>query len=252
MATLRDAFLPVVDALRGLPGQFGVRRYAVTLRRRIWSGTYAGDGTPTNQDLVIAPLPRVRNQFSSANLSPQSLQYILANGSVIDDRLYQITGITPQYTNADGTTGGYRAQDIRMRPSPDVRNVEPVVILVGDDGYLRECVQVLFEQDRPFGYSMLVKESDRPRVQLTGLTISPAAPSVSLSGIGKAQLTATGTFADGSTSDITPLVVWSSGSPAVATVNTLGLVQGLTIGTSLISASLSGVTASSVTLTVGA
>lgn len=247
MATLRDALLPVADALRQLPQVFGLRRYGVTIRRRVWSGTYPGDGTPVDQDIVLSPIPRVRNSFSSSTLSPQALQYILANGNVIDDRYYQIQSITPSYNDGNGHAGGYTPQQLRLITSPDVKNVENIVVIVGDDGYKRDCVQVTFEQDRAFRYTMLVHESDRPRAGLSSLAIPTTPLTVAIGS--RLQLTARGTFDDGDTSDLTPISVWASGSPAVATVDLLGNVSGVSAGTSTVTATLSGKTAS-VTVTV--
>lgn len=249
MTTIRDALLPVVDLLRELPNTFGLRRYAVTIRRRVWSGTYPGDGTPTDQDIVITPIPRVRNSFSSATMSPQAMQYLLANGNVIDDRYYKIDRITPTYSVVGGVSGGYSPKQLRTIASPDLKNVEEIVVLVGDDGYKRDCVQVTFEQDRSFGYTMLVHETDRPRAALTSLAVTPASPSPSVAVGKKLQLTATGTFNDGSTSDLSPLVVWSSGTPSHATVDLLGNVTGVAAGTSVITAALAGISAT-VTVTV--
>lgn len=244
--SIRDDLLPVVDQLRALPNEFGLRRYAVTIRRRVWSGAYPGDGTPSDQDIVITPVPRVRNSFSSATLSPQAMQYILANGNVIDDRYYKIDRITPAYVN-NGVPGGYTPKQLRTVASPDLKNVEEIVVLVGDDGLKRDCVQVSFEQDRSFGYTMLVHESDRPRAGLASLAVTPS-PATVVHGF-KVQLTATGTFDDGTTSDLTPLVVWASGTTAKATIDLLGNVTGVAAGTSVVTATLSGQTAS-VTVTV--
>lgn len=248
---IRDDLLPLVDELRAIPGSsdFQLRRYAVTIRRRVWSGTYPGDGTPVDQDIVLTPLPRVRNSFSSASLSPQAMQYALANGNIISDRYYSIDRITPAYIDAsnNNTPGGYSPQQLRTIASPDLKNVEEIIVLVGDDGYKRDCVQVTFEQDRSFGYSMLVHESDRPRAGLSSLSI-PTTPLTVATG-SKLQLTARGTFDDGDTSDLTPLAVWASGTPAKATVDLLGNVTGVAPGTSVITATLSGQTAS-VTVTV--
>ena len=240
MPNLRDSLLPVIDQLRGMPPTFGLRRFAVTIRRRTWNGTYTGDpnGSVTNEDIVINPIPRVRQVFSASSLRGDQLQYILANGNVIDDRFYTIDRITPSYVN-NGTPGGYSAQQLRLVADPDLHNVESVVILVGDDGFKRECVQTTFAEDRAFGYSMLVKETDRPRAALASLAITPSAPALAVGA--KLQLTATGTFADGSTSDLTPLVVWSSGTPAHATVDLLGVLSGVATGTSVITASLTGI-----------
>lgn len=241
MPTLRDALLPVFSELRQLPVDFGLRRYSVTIRRRVWSGAYPGDGTPTNQDIVIAPLPRVRNSFSSASLSQSAMQYILANGNVIDDRYYRIDKITPAFVEDSGNTGGYSPQQLRTRPSPSSTAVEEIVVLVGDDGLRRDCVQVTFEQDRAFGYTMLVHETDRPRAALSSIAVTPGPLTIALGST--VPLTATGTFADGDTSDLTPLVVWTSATPAKVTVDVLGNVFGAATGSSVVSATLNGITA---------
>jgi trimeric autotransporter adhesin len=50
------------------------------------------------------------------------------------------------------------------------------------------------------------------------------------------QFTATGTFSDSSTQDISGLVVWTSSSPAHATISSQGLATGLAAGTTTITA----------------
>jgi len=87
---------------------------------------------------------------------------------------------------------------------------------------------------------------------VTAIGITPAAPSVP-KGTPK-QLTATGTFTDGSTQDITSSVTWSSSDASTVTVSNTagssGLAQTLKQGSATVSAVLSGVTGStSVTVT---
>src|SRR5262249_40795567 len=67
---------------------------------------------------------------------------------------------------------------------------------------------------------------------LTSIAVNPASPSVALGA--SLQLTATGTFADGSSHDITPQATWTSASPQIASVATSGLVSALRGGTSAI------------------
>jgi hypothetical protein len=64
------------------------------------------------------------------------------------------------------------------------------------------------------------------------------------------QFAATGTFADGSTADITDQVTWSNNSTIVATISATGLATGLGAGTTDITASLAQVTSTSVPLSV--
>ncbi|MBM0107378.1 Ig-like domain-containing protein [Steroidobacter sp. S1-65] len=54
----------------------------------------------------------------------------------------------------------------------------------------------------------------------------------------------TGHFSDGTTDDVTSLVTWNSSAPGVATVDLTGLVTGVSLGTTNISATIGSVTGS--------
>ena len=66
----------------------------------------------------------------------------------------------------------------------------------------------------------------------------------------KQQYIAMGTYADGTTSDITSKVTWSSSDTAIATISSTGLVTALADGTTTITGSLDGITSLPVDLTV--
>ncbi|MGD0932599.1 MAG: Ig-like domain-containing protein [Candidatus Korobacteraceae bacterium] len=70
---------------------------------------------------------------------------------------------------------------------------------------------------------------------VTQLALSPTNPTVQVGST--TQFTATGTTAVGNTIDVTPGVSWSSSKPAVATVNSAGLLTGVSAGISIINAS---------------
>lgn len=84
---------------------------------------------------------------------------------------------------------------------------------------------------------------------LVSIAISPAAPTQI---VGSGELfTATGTFSDGSTSNVTQSAIWSTGTPSVATFGTVNSQQPancISGGTSLITAT-SGSVSGSTTLT---
>ena len=99
-------------------------------------------------------------------------------------------------------------------------------------------------------------ESASDRVAAKGLGISVTSIALTPSGTSTqagftVSITATATFDDASTGDVTGLVSWSSGAPAVASVSSGGVVTGLTTGSSTITAtdSKSGVS-NSVTISV--
>lgn len=83
---------------------------------------------------------------------------------------------------------------------------------------------------------------------LQTLQVTPSAPSVPL-GLSR-QLTATGVYSDGTTSDLTTAVAWASSVPGTAAVSSAsgseGLVQALALGTATISATASGISGSTV------
>ena len=73
---------------------------------------------------------------------------------------------------------------------------------------------------------------------LTSITVTPATASVA-KGFSQ-QYTATGTFSDGSTQNLTPVVIWTSSATTVATITSGGLATVLSAGTTTITASYAG------------
>ncbi|HEY6272836.1 MAG TPA: Ig-like domain-containing protein [Terriglobales bacterium] len=84
---------------------------------------------------------------------------------------------------------------------------------------------------------------------LVSIAVTPASASVA-SGMTQ-QFTATGTYSDSSTQNLTSSVTWSSTSTAVASINNVGLVTGLAVGSTTIEA-VSGSISGSAALTVTA
>ena len=82
---------------------------------------------------------------------------------------------------------------------------------------------------------------------LTSIAVTPANPTIVAGGT--RQFTATGTYLDGSTQNVTSQAAWSSSKTTVATVSASGLATAVLAGSTTISATLAGVTGST-TLTV--
>ncbi len=84
---------------------------------------------------------------------------------------------------------------------------------------------------------------------VVSIAVTPASPSAAL-GL-KQQFTAMGTYSDGTTNDITASASWTSSDTNIATIaGTPGIATTLTTGTTVITASFSGVTSNEATLTV--
>jgi len=84
---------------------------------------------------------------------------------------------------------------------------------------------------------------------LTSIAVTPTSPAHLKVGATQ-QFTATGTYSDSTTADITSTVTWNSATPGTATISTAGLATGVAQGTTQITASLTGVTSPGATLTV--
>ena len=79
---------------------------------------------------------------------------------------------------------------------------------------------------------------------LQSIAVTPAGPSVPKGET--QQFTATGTLSDGTTEALTGQVTWASATTSVATITTAGLATAVGVGTSSISATLDGITGSTV------
>jgi 6-phosphogluconolactonase (cycloisomerase 2 family)/urocanate hydratase len=89
---------------------------------------------------------------------------------------------------------------------------------------------------------------------LVSIAVTPATPSIT--NRTSQQFTATGTYTDNSTQNLTAGVTWNSSDPSVAAISnaagTNGLAAGSAVGTTSISAALGSIASPSVTLTVTA
>jgi hypothetical protein len=89
---------------------------------------------------------------------------------------------------------------------------------------------------------------------LVSIAVTPATPSIPV-GVTQ-QFTATGTFSDRTTQDLTTQVTWSSSSPGTASISNAsgseGLATGVAVGSTDISAALGSVTSTAVPLNVTA
>jgi len=87
--------------------------------------------------------------------------------------------------------------------------------------------------------------------QVTSISIAPLTQTLSLSiGPTTVQYTATATYKDGSTADVTAVATWTSVPSSVASISATGLATAVTVGTATVSATSGGVTSNTATVTV--
>ena len=91
-------------------------------------------------------------------------------------------------------------------------------------------------------YVWLVRNGDVAPPAMASISVSQAASAIRVGQ--NVQFSATGTYSDGSTANITNQVVWSSSSPNVATINSAGVAISVTEGTTKITATFAAISAS--------
>jgi len=88
--------------------------------------------------------------------------------------------------------------------------------------------------------------------QVTSIAIQPLTQTLSLaSGPTTVQFTATATYSDGSTANVTTIATWTSVPSSTASISSTGLATAVAVGTATITATSGGVTSNSATVTVG-
>ena len=90
---------------------------------------------------------------------------------------------------------------------------------------------------------------------VTSLTISPTMQTLSLASVPTVQFTATATYSDSSTGNVTTTCTWTSSASSIVSISNTspnnGLAAALTTGTASITATAGGVTSIASTVTVG-
>jgi len=78
-----------------------------------------------------------------------------------------------------------------------------------------------------------------PAKTLTSIAVTPATPSIAVGAT--EQFTATATYSDGSTANISSAATWAAASSSIATVNASGMATGVAAGSTAVSAAMIGV-----------
>ena len=121
----------------------------------------------------------------------------------------------------------------------------------GGDGVYNYGSSSVFPNQSYFAtnYWVDVAVSLQAPVTLSSMAVTPAAPAIAVGAT--QQFTATGTYSDGSTQNLTSQAVWGSSSASTATINASGLATASASGTTTISATV-GAVFGNTTLTVQA
>ncbi len=127
--SLREALLPVVDQLRGIPGQLGLRQYTVSIYKREWTGPRVGLGFSTDTETPIA----VDLGSYTPKVKMLTTHDIIASGGAYTDQDLKVGPITPPFAGS-----GPDGNDITVfDPTPGEAPVEIFFKIIGP-GYPAE------------------------------------------------------------------------------------------------------------------
>lgn len=143
--SLRDDLLPVVDAVRGIADELGLRTITVTRRVRTYSGPvgHVGVTLDATVDTPLRPTPPVRP--ARAHREDEAILQGPYGDATGQPRLlrYEVGPITPAYAD-----GGYDAASL-MPHDDDTRRVT-FVLAGGQHGDGEEYSVVRVDDTRPF------------------------------------------------------------------------------------------------------
>jgi Bacterial Ig-like domain (group 2) len=181
------------------------------------SSTNNSGGTPTPVTPTLASL-----QISPARISlaPGGSQQFTATGNYSDGSSRNLTS-SVQWSTSDGAVAAVSTGGLATAMGAGVTT------LTASSGKMQAAATL---------------DVTSAAANLVSIAVSPAASSLPVNA--SQQYTATGTYNDGSTSDLSALVAWSSSSVSIATIDASGLASGVSAGAATISAKLGSVTGS--------
>lgn len=164
------------------------------------------------------------------------------NGHVAEDTSIALTATG---TLTDGTTQNITSSVLWTSSNPSLATMSNSL---GSYGWANGIAPGTITVIASFGGQVGVASVTVTDATLTSIAITPANPSVKL-GV-RQQFSATGTFSDLSTEDLTQQVTWTSSDQTVAIINSAGAALTTGKGTTSIGAEMNGVTATAASLTV--
>jgi len=229
--------------------------------RDITSQAVWSSASPTIADFVTASSPsRVTGLTPGTSVLTASVGSIsntftltVSSATIVSIAITPATpsvplGLTQQFT-AQGTFSDSTTQDITFDAT--WASSDTTVATVGNDVSNKGLAQTL--KIGPTTISATFESVPGSTVLtvttpvLQKITVSPSNPS--LLSLLSTNFTATGTYSDGTTADITSKVTWSSSRTDIATISSTGAATTLLAGTSTITATLNGISGTT-TLTV--
>ncbi len=155
-----------------------------------------------------------------------------------------LTGVTVTFTApASGAAGTFSGQTAVTETTTSSGTATSPTFTANGTAGSYQVIATVASIATPASFSLTNKAE-------TLQSISISAPNSSLVIGNSEQFTATGTYSDGSTADLTGQVAWNSSNAQAATIDAAGLATAVARGTSDITAALGGITSNTFVLTV--
>ncbi|UPR31039.1 Ig-like domain-containing protein [Vibrio crassostreae] len=191
---------------------------------------------------ITAQLDGIISQKVSATISDAVLESLVVTPGSVTLSKGTSEQLTATASFSDGSSHDVTSQVSWKSSDTSVATVNAEGLVTGE---LPGVSDITAQLDGITSQKVSVTISD---AVLEGLVVTPG--SVTLSKGTSEQLTATASFSDGSSHDVTSQVSWKSSDTSVATVNAEGLVTGELPGVSDITAQLDGITSQKVSVTI--
>ena len=188
--------------------------------------------------------------ITASSNSPSGVQAASTSLTITDATLSSLAITPAQPSIANGLTKQFIATGTYSDgTSPDVStsvtwsSSEPLVATVNDSGLASSVAIGMSVITASLGTEVTTTELTITDAVLSSIALTPVDPNIA-KGLTQ-QFTATGTYSDGISVDITASATWSSADTLVATVNDSGLASGMATGTSVITATFATQSATS-------
>ena len=181
--------------------------------------------SPSLEQIHIVASPISTRGSSSLILARGNTQPFIATGHYDDGSVKDLTSETSWHSSDN------RIATMSSPAALTAIDAGTTTVTASHDGIISNAVQVTVTD-----------------AALTAIQITP--PSVSLTKGQTQQLTATATYSDNTTANVTSSVAWLSDDTATATITANGLLTGVEQGSAEVTASLDGVTSDRMTVNV--
>lgn len=217
-----------------IPIVFGrTRNYADAAIATIDSGITATMGTQFNES---------DNYQITGTTTVAALDYVRKSGrtSGVTESLVYMTNASVTVNYGGGKSAYFADQIVILQPFSEAGDSGSAVdkggkfvglVFAGSDFYSIVCKASHIID----GLGIAVEPTVPPT--LTSITVTPASASIAV--VSTQQFTATGTYNNGTSTDLTSVATWSSSNQEVATI-TSGLAAGQSTGTTIITAAYNG------------